>query len=242
MQLTNVDKSMAEKLLRMHSGNVNAATDYFYTHQNKFASSVPKVGDVNKLKAIFKKYADDDNPKIMQEKYGDFLAAIGVSEEGLGSFAIPYKLNAKNMGTIEEKEFVESLSKFGVDTTSKIKQWAEGLLKEVGNEEGFKEFYKWMFGYLKEDSKRKTIDLDMATAVWEEILKGRFAYLTEWLEFLEQESKPKINRDVWNQLVEFAFFIKRDFKNWDPNGAWPVLIDTFAEWMQKKTGTTKKST
>eukprot|EP00954_Amorphochlora_amoebiformis_P000226 18510-Amorphochlora_amoeboformis.AAC.2 len=57
--------------------------------------------------------SDDDNPKIMQEKYGDFLAAIGVSEEGLGSFAIPYKLNAKNMGTIEEKEFVESLSKFG---------------------------------------------------------------------------------------------------------------------------------
>eukprot|EP00472_Partenskyella_glossopodia_P013797 CAMPEP_0197521596 /NCGR_PEP_ID=MMETSP1318-20131121/6848_1 /TAXON_ID=552666 /ORGANISM="Partenskyella glossopodia, Strain RCC365" /LENGTH=220 /DNA_ID=CAMNT_0043073653 /DNA_START=191 /DNA_END=850 /DNA_ORIENTATION=- len=220
---------MAEELLRLY-GSVNAAADYFFTNQHKFASANKKPGDKNKLKAIFKTFADEDDPNVMQEKYGDFLEQIGISEDGIGSFGIPWKLDAKTMGVIEEKEFVHKLSEAGVDSMAKVKAWGKTILKELDTEDGYKEFYKWMFGYLKEDSKRKTIDTEIAVAVWDVIMKEKFSLLDKWLEFLNQETKPKVNRDLWNQLVDFAFFIKDDFSNWDPEGAWPVLIDSFAEW------------
>ena len=58
-------------------------------------------------------WSDEDDPNVMQEKYGDFLEQIGISEDGIGSFGIPWKLDAKTMGVIEEKEFVHKLSEAG---------------------------------------------------------------------------------------------------------------------------------
>lgn len=65
-----------------------------------------------------------------------------------------------------------------------------------------------------------------------------------------QDEKPKtVSKDLWNQLLDFAIDVKPDLSNYDPNGnqnlkfldtekiklgAWPVLVDSFVEWMQKK--------
>eukprot|EP00471_Norrisiella_sphaerica_P001281 CAMPEP_0184488560 /NCGR_PEP_ID=MMETSP0113_2-20130426/12419_1 /TAXON_ID=91329 /ORGANISM="Norrisiella sphaerica, Strain BC52" /LENGTH=231 /DNA_ID=CAMNT_0026871421 /DNA_START=112 /DNA_END=804 /DNA_ORIENTATION=- len=219
-RLTQVSKQTAEELLEVNHGSVNAAADYYFSNQSKFRSSKKKKGDENKIRTIFKKYADDDDPNLIQEKYSDFLRDIEVEEDGLGSFGLPWKFNASDMGVIEEKEFVTGLSEAGADSIPKIKAWSKNVLDELESEEGYKEFYNWMFEYLKEDSKRKTIDLDISMEVWQVIMKDKFTFLDKWLEFLKQETKPKINKDVWSQLVEFAFYIKDDFSNWDPAGAW----------------------
>mmetsp|Transcript_38404 Transcript_38404/g.61644 ORF Transcript_38404/g.61644 Transcript_38404/m.61644 type:complete len:251 (+) Transcript_38404:78-830(+) len=232
--LTGVSRKAAEELLARNGDDVQRAVNYFFNHQSSF-STKKKRGDVNELKKIFKKYVDEDDPNVMQEKYGDFLGDIEVPEDEVGSFAIPWKLKAQEMGKIEEKEFVTTLSEEGVDSMATLKSWVKSdVMKDLDTERGFKDFYFWMFEYLKEESKRKTIDFDIAIEVWPVILKGKFAFLDKWIEFLKQETKPKINKDVWDQLGEFAFYIKDDFSNWDPAGAWPVLIDSFAEWMQKQ--------
>jgi len=39
--------------------------------------------------------------------------------------------------------------------------------------------------------------------------------------------------DQWMNILEFCRTIKGDLSNYDENGAWPVLLDEYCEWIRK---------
>jgi hypothetical protein len=42
------------------------------------------------------------------------------------------------------------------------------------------------------------------------------------------EKKPKrVNKDLWNMMLEFSYVVKDFNKDYDPKDAWPVFIDNF---------------
>mmetsp|Transcript_20550 Transcript_20550/g.50423 ORF Transcript_20550/g.50423 Transcript_20550/m.50423 type:complete len:243 (+) Transcript_20550:131-859(+) len=227
--ILGVSDRAAKDLLDMHSGNMDAAANYFYTNQHSFKT---KQGDKKKIEAIFAKYADEDSPDVMSEKYTDFLEAIGVDPEGVGMLGVQWKLNVQQLLTIPKSDFVEKLAKDGADTMGGLKSWASGIMTELKSKPAFGEFYRWMYHKLKEESRRN-IDTENAVAMWDVLLKDKFDLLEKWKEFLEVTKPKAITKDLWNQLLDFAFDVKADLSNYDPNGAWPVLVDSFVEWMQK---------
>ena len=48
-----------------------------------------------------------------------------------------------------------------------------------GNSQQFAEFYRWSFGYMKDDKKRKIMDLEVAVQSWPVFLKSRFGLTDE---------------------------------------------------------------
>lgn len=68
---------------------------------------------------------------------------------------------------------------------------------------------------------------EVAVALWQLLLQGRFSRLTEWCQFVGEKYKKMVSKDTWNLLLDFIETVKPDFSDYDADGAWPVLIDEF---------------
>ena len=70
----------------------------------------------------------------------------------------------------------------------------------------------------------------MAVSIWPLLItKKKWKHIDEWCTFLQEHHKRAISRDTWNQLLDFINTIGDNFAQYDPNSAWPYLIDEFVE-------------
>lgn len=56
-----------------------------------------------------------------------------------------------------------------------------------------------------------------------------FFFLSLSRRFLEKNHVKGINRDVWREYLNFTRTIGADMDKYDPNAAWPSLLDEFVE-------------
>eukprot|EP00804_Cyclotella_cryptica_P030238 CCRYP_017120-RB/>CCRYP_017120-RB protein AED:0.45 eAED:0.45 QI:0/-1/0/1/-1/0/1/0/86 len=72
----------------------------------------------------------------------------------------------------------------------------------------------------------------------------RLSTFCEFLETNTDESYSKITLDQWRSFLDFSLEYKDDdggFEGYDEGeSAWPVLIDEYVEFMEKRNGTKKK--
>lgn len=70
------------------------------------------------------------------------------------------------------------------DTIEKLRARLPSLDLEVRDATRFKELYHFTFNYAKNPGQ-KGLDLDMAIAYWNIVLRGRFRFLELWCQFLQ---------------------------------------------------------
>ena len=75
---------------------------------------------------------------------------------------------------------------------------------------------------------------ERAAQMWQLTLSERFGLLGDWTTFLQEKAVKVVTTDVWNMLLTFASDIEDDLSNYDEDGAWPVMIDDFVEWLQAR--------
>ena len=80
-----------------------------------------------------------------------------------------------------------------------------------GNSQQFAEFYRWSFGYMKDDEKRKIMDLEVAAEL-ACVSKSRFGLTDEWLEYLQARDKVKVTQDL-NQILDFSNEVNDDLES-----------------------------
>ena len=107
----------------------------------------------------------------------------------------------------------------------------------------FKRVYRHTFFSAKEKSL-KAIDLETATVYWQMLLgetglewkTDGVNWLDLWLEFLGENWKKTVSKDMWNQTAEFAIKTLSDpcLSFYSDEGAWPSVIDDFVAWYRKK--------
>ncbi|XP_031477995.1 defective in cullin neddylation protein AAR3 [Nymphaea colorata] len=104
----------------------------------------------------------------------------------------------------------------------------------LADSRGFLTFYNFVFFICRENGQ-KNISVSRATTGWNMVLNGRFRLLKQWCDFVEKHQRHNISEDTWRQVYEFSRCVHEDLEGYDPEGAWPVLVDDFVEHMYKTT-------
>ncbi|KAL8200681.1 hypothetical protein R6Q57_012020 [Mikania cordata] len=99
----------------------------------------------------------------------------------------------------------------------------------------FSRFYNFIFFILRENGQR-SITVSRAIMAWKLVLCGRFRLLNQWCSFVEKNQRHNISEDTWRQVLAFSRCVHENLEGYDPEGAWPVLIDEFVEHMYRVNG------
>lgn len=61
-------------------------------------------------------------------------------------------------------------------------------------------------------------------------------WLAEWKAFLGEKWTRSVNKDMWNQTLEFALKSMEDeaLGFWSEDAAWPGVIDEFVLWCRER--------
>src|SRR3989338_8173735 len=97
-----------------------------------------------------------------------------------------------------------------------------------------RDVYKHSFLLLKDETKG--ISIAAATEILKLLLEDRLPHTDLFIAFLNsQNSIQTINLDQWMLFLDFSLSVGADFSSYDPNEAWPVLLDDFVQWSKQQT-------
>lgn len=236
VRVTNAKQKDAITCLKSARWDLEPAINSYYS---KSGAGVKQSSKPSKaLHDLYLKYEDKNRGKILAEGIISFCEDLQVSPEDVVMFVICWYMDAKTMGEFTQEEFEGGMEEMEIDTVfspiTSLKMKIPTLRKDLDNPVTFKQIYEYAFGFSCEENQ-KCLQLDVATSIWPLLItKDKWKYIDEWCTFLVEHHKRAVSRDTWTQLLDFINTIGTDFKKYDPNSAWPYLIDEFVEHMETK--------
>jgi DCN1-like protein 1/2 len=236
IRVTNAKQKDAISCLKGAVWNLEPAINSYYSKNG--AGATPSSKPSKALHDLYLKYEDKERGKIMADGIISFCEEIGVTPEDVVMFVICWYMDAKTMGEFTQEEFEGGLEEMEIDTVfspvASLKMKIPTLRNDLNVPETFKQIYEYAFVFSCEENQ-KCLQLDVATSIWPLLItKKKWKYIDEWCAFLQEHHKRAVSRDTWIQLLDFVNTVGTDFKKYDPNSAWPYLIDEFVEHMEDK--------
>ncbi|MFT7803100.1 DCN1-like protein 5-like [Arapaima gigas] len=82
-----------------------------------------------------------------------------------------------------------------------------------------------------QDKDQRTLDMNTAKSMLTLLLGRTWPLFPVFLQFLEQLRYKVMNKDQWYNIQRT---IGTDLRNYDEDGACPVLLDEFVEWQNSR--------
>ncbi|XP_043223304.1 DCN1-like protein 4 [Amphibalanus amphitrite] len=142
---------------------------------------------------------------------------------------LAWKMDAQNMGYFSADEWLRGLSQLQADSLESLRWRIDYLLALLDHPDTFKAIYRFGFDFAREKSQR-SMELDTAIAMLRVLLQDRWPLCAVFLRFLAQGRYRVVNRDQWNNILDFSRVVAPDLSGYDENGAWPVMLDEFVDW------------
>ncbi|XP_068980277.1 DCN1-like protein 4 isoform X2 [Bombus flavifrons] len=127
------------------------------------------------------------------------------------------------------------------DSISKIQQKLEYLRNQLNDPHTFKGIYRYAYDFAR-DKDQRSMDMETARVMLQLLLGKHWPLFTQFAQFLDQSKYKVINKDQWCNILEFSRTINHDLANYDLDGAWPVMLDEFVEWLKIQRGEEASST
>ena len=201
------------------------------------AAAVPSLSD--RVAALFDAYKECDEPDAEMDDEGieRFFGDAGIDTQDIAVLVLSWYMKAETMCVYKKEEFCHGMRLLGCDSAQQLGERAESLRMQLLDPDTFKDFYGYIYAYAC-DVGQRTLSKETALALWGLVLKGREAEVplaAPWIKFLTDVDKSNaVSKDVWTQAWTFFTTIDEDLGNFDEDGAWPVMLDDFAEWMQEQ--------
>ena len=173
------DRNKAKKYLEDNDCDVNKAVN---SYLDTGESSSP--GD--SAQAFFDKYKAKGEEVMDQEGIVNFLQDWGVEFTDPLICVFSYLANAKEMGIYTCDEFKTACNALGVTNIDQLKGKNSHMKTTyLDDKKNFIQVYKHCFAHMASVSPdQKTVPIEMAVQLLEVILKGRYPYSAELIEFL----------------------------------------------------------
>jgi len=240
MSVTQQSAEVSERVLKTQKYNLERALEHYYMYRDLYPSfepPKPTKASLKKLDRLFNKYVGgDQNDCTSSDGLVKFFQDIGIDLAHRWTLMVAYKLQASELAKFHRKEFQDGFSKMWAFTLKDIKNVCEKECRAIENsEKDFSEFYSWLFSHVKENEHKRSIPKDLAIQLWQTVLvKEDHPLINDFISFIQSSKETKsITLDTW---INARKFLKEcvNPKEFDNDGAWPILVDEYLESAMKK--------
>lgn len=194
--------------------------------------------DASSIEAAYKKYKDANSDMILADGVFRMCEDLAVDPGDVAMLVLAWHCRAAAMCEFSRAELTAGLSSLGVDSVAKLATKLPALRASLADDATFRAVYAFTFAFAR-DKGAKNLPADTALALWQLLLPQRWGLGAQFCEFVPSVAPKVITADTWAQLGEFMRIVSPDMSNFDPNGAWPSLIDDFAESIIAKAAPTQ---
>jgi hypothetical protein len=150
-------------LVDRYQMDIDMAIEDYFNNQLEYRSNDSVKDQIKQNSAelilIFRQFVENGNDNFALEDnfLEEYLRFCGLGMNSKSSFLLFYKLGNAYYGSLTKDEFVNGWGFYGIDNTQKMKAFCEDLKTNVISDGEFKEFYRWIFFFVKENKKSRSI-------------------------------------------------------------------------------------
>lgn len=199
------------------------------------------------LSDLFKKYANEENligPDEMMAFFSDLEVDPANDIEAL---VLTMLWKASQQGYFTMDEFVNGMKSIGANDMKTLSQKLRSQTNQLLlDKKQFATIYQFAFQYCRDNPLSRIIDSETAADMLNVVLKAYFNHskkannVTQFVEFVKEQKAQfrTFNLDQWNCVFNFLdsnVVTAEGLKDYDMDASWPTIIDSFVEWVVKKT-------
>ena len=227
MSIIGCQEKVAVNYLKRAHWNLEQAIEDFYMSE---ASTVQTV-NTQQIESLFNRYKNNQSGYIESEGIQTFCDDLGIDVMDPVILIISYYFKAETMGIYKKEEFIQGMTDLGCDSINKLRDRIPELRNLTQDINTYRPFYQFVFNFAR-DCGSRNLSVDTAVGLWKLLLEDKYTLLDRWIQFLEnRDKKHDISRDAWNMLLDFLECTKHGLDRYDSEGAWPVLIDEFVDYL-----------
>nr|CAG4649672.1 EOG090X0DAO [Scapholeberis mucronata]SVE93873.1 EOG090X0DAO [Scapholeberis mucronata] len=210
----------------------SSSTSSVSRSRSKGAEEVLPAFNQKKCIAWFKQYTStSSSDTIGPEGVEKLCHDLNVEPENIALLVLSWKMGAKQMGFFTLQEWLLGLTDLQCDSLAKLQGKLSYLHSLLLDSTHFKSIYRYAFDFSR-DKDQRSLDIDTAKAMLGLLLGRQWTLLNSFFQFLDQSRYRVLNKDQWCNVLEFSRAVDVDLKNYDVDGAWPVMLDEFVEWLK----------
>jgi len=184
---------------------------------------------------LFDEYKSTSEGSIGPDGVERLCTAMGVEPSDVLVLVLAWVMRVTQMGYISREEWTSATARLGCSSSAgTLRQELEGIHKQtLADIERLRDLHQFTHKFCRE-GQRKNIDVQSAKIMLSIVLGPLFGeHVRSLADFMETKptlAKTGVSLDEWMMILQFCREIKPDCSNFQDDGAWPLLLDDYAEW------------